>query len=149
MRNNRYRLFEMMGKLNSDFNLNEHKNIAGDKIIPNKFVYHQSSIKNRDSILSNGLIPSVGDCYFLYSKGGDIKTKNDCIPAIFATNSENNDDLYSDESDYDIYQIDTSKLNNEWYIDNHFTLIGEGYKHILTFNKIPIFAIELVHEGTE
>lgn len=129
-------------------NLIEYKNlkVLGKEIIPKEFVYHQSSIENRESILKTGLVPSVGECYYLYSRGGDIKNREDCIPAIFATNSSDRYDLYT-EDNVDLWQINTKIIPNKWYKDGNFPdldIRNIEIKHILTLDKINPNALKLV-----
>lgn len=123
------------------------KEKVGDKVIkPNRIVYHISEPKNRESISINGLEPRVGDSYSSWSGG---KT---AIPAIFATNGKI-EDVTGGLPNFtsDIWMIDTSKLNNQWFEDKHFSKLKEmGYNnpHIVTFNKIPKHSMKLVHRGT-
>jgi hypothetical protein len=122
------------------------KEIKGDRIIPNKFVYHKSPNTTRGSIQINGLKTSVGDCYLSYMSHNRGISK--CIPAIFATNSKNPKKLFDTTYDDDIWQIDTSKIDNEWYEDANFYGFKEKYPHIVTFDDIPPNALKLVYSGT-
>lgn len=90
------------------------------EVKPNKYVYHTSNPIFRDNIAKEGLIP----------KG----------------KSDNTDDWVSWDYDDDIYKIDTSKLNNKWYSDPNFGL--DNKKYIITFEKIPLDSIKIIHKGT-
>lgn len=123
------------------------ENVAADAISPPQYVYHISDKQHRNSILQNGLNPSVGDSY-----KGWAQTDN-AIPAIFATIGKNLNDITGgiklERFQADIWQIDTTKSTNDWFVDKHF----EGFKkfdidnpHIVTFEKIPSFALKLIHK---
>jgi hypothetical protein len=120
-------------------------NVASDNIIPPQFVYHLSDKENRYNILQKGLKPSVGESYKSWTN-----TENS-IPAIFATISRNYNDIIGSVENFpsDIWQIDTLKINNEWFIDKHFEFLKEyGHRnpHIVTFDPISNTAIKLVHK---
>jgi hypothetical protein len=116
------------------------------EVIPNRFVYHKSNPFFRNNILKEGLIPKGKSETWLSDTPIDGKV-------IFATNSDNPEDWFDSTYDDDIYKIDTSLLENEWYYDPNF--IGnntwdfkEESFHIITFNPIPSDAIELIYKGT-
>jgi hypothetical protein len=112
------------------------------KEIPNEelgeFVVHKSNPKNRENILSQGLIPKTGDCYKTYA-GYGIK----CTPAIFATNSTNKKAFFDPTYDDDIWYIDVKKIPNKWYKDKHYE---SSKKHIVTFDAIPPSALKLINK---
>jgi hypothetical protein len=114
----------------------------GEVVKVGRYVYHKSNPKFRKSILKYGLEPQVGDCYLTYAepRGGE------CIPAIFATNSENKKDWFDSTWDDDVWQIDTSKINNEWREDEHYFWEKDN-KHIVTLDNIPSNAIKLIYKG--
>lgn len=122
------------------------ENVMGKKVIPNKYVYHSSPIVWRESISDTGLVCSSGECYT--SHAGD----DDCEPAVFATNSDNKEEWFDSTYDDDVWRIDTKKAGVTWYKDKHFKGMKHpefgDYKHIVTFENIPVSAIELVHKGT-
>ena len=118
------------------------EDVAGDKIIPNKHIYHVSNPKYRKEILKNGLIPKVGDSY-----SGHAGYDNIIIPAIFATNSENENYWFDSTYDDDVWEIDTSKIDNEWFVDKHYGG-DKDYPHIVTFKSISVNAIKLIYQGT-
>lgn len=122
------------------------KDVAGKSIIPKEFVLHSSPTKNRKGILNNGLQLKYGDNYT-----GWVGRNKNAIPAIFATNGDINS-VTGGLTNYpdDIWSINTYKINNKWYIDNHFsTLTKYGYNnpHIVTFENIPSNALTLIHKG--
>jgi hypothetical protein len=120
---------------------NFNKNLKEAK--PNRYVYHKSVPIFRDKISKEGLIPQRGDQWLSDTK---IDGK-----AIFVTNSDNPEDWFDSDYDDDVYKIDTSKITNKWFFDPNFE---EGiYKtddndSLITLEKIPLEAIELIHKGT-
>lgn len=109
-------------------------------IKPNKFVYHKSNPIFRENILKIGLIPKGKSEAWL----SDTKIEG---KVIFATNSENIEDWFDSIYDDDIYQINTIKLNNKWFVDPNF-LRQNITKYIITFDKIPLNAIKLIYKGS-
>ena len=117
---------------------------AGDEHIPGRFVYHKSPPQVRDNILETGLQVSVGGCYKTYSENF---TEEECIPAIFATDSENENYWFDSTWDDDVWMIDTECANVTWYKDKHFK--GGDYEyHIVTFESISPDCIKLIYKGT-
>lgn len=118
--------------------------VKGDEIIPGKYVIHSSNPLNRDSISKNGIKTSLGECYLIYA---DINYNEDeeCVPAVFATNSLKKKDLFDSTYDDDLWVIDTEIANVKWFKDAHF---GPEDKHIVTFEDIPVESIRLVYKGT-
>jgi hypothetical protein len=113
-----------------------------DKLIPvevNKFVYHSSIPSFRDNISKEGLVPK-----------GKSETWLSDTPiegaVIFATNSDNKNDWFDSTYDDDIYRIDTTKLNNKWFLDPNFGV--DDNQHVITFEPIPLSVIKLIHKGT-
>jgi hypothetical protein len=106
-------------------------------VITNRFVYHNSNPFFRDQIKEMGLIVKGKSETWL----SDTPIEGD---VIFATNSDEKSDWFDSTYDDDIYRIDTTKINNEWYEDPNFS----GSKHIITFNNIPKKAIKLIYKGT-
>lgn len=96
---------------------------------PTKFLYHVSPISNRENILKEGLKPSTGqwDIYLAYN------------PAIFATKDINNLFTYRGKEFSDIWQIDTTNLSNNWWVDlNINKLVGADHNnYIMTYEPIP------------
>lgn len=119
--------------------------VKGDIITPEKYVTHSSNPINRDEILSSGLKPSIGECYSIYADS-NYDNDEECIPAIFATNSLKKKDLFDSSYDDDLWVIDTEIAGVTWYEDAHFNY--GVYKYIVTFEDIPVKAIRLVYEGT-
>lgn len=107
--------------------------------ITNRYVYHSSNPIFRNAISKEGLIVKNKSDVWL----SNTKIDKACI---FATNSDNKDDWFDSTYDDDIYQIDTSKLNNEWFIDPNF--IESTDQHVITFENISLNAIKLIHIGS-
>lgn len=103
-----------------------------------EYVYHTSNPKFRDNISREGLVPQGRSEAWLT----DTKIEG---KVIFCVNSENKEDWWDSTYDDDIYRIDTKNLNNSWYVDPNFDL--EDLR-IITFEKIPKEAIELIYKGT-
>lgn len=111
----------------------------GDFVKVNQFVYHSSSPGNRKYIKKEGLIPLVGDCYLEHAG-------SDCEPAVFATNSDNENYWFDSGYDEDVWEIDTKLIPHvKWYADRHF---DGDYEHIVTFHEIPPGALKLIYEGS-
>lgn len=119
----------------------------GLPIIPESIVMHTSNPRNRKSILKNGLITSVGECYSMH-----VGDSYECIPAIFATNSTDEEHIFDSTWDDDIWYIYTEVANVKWFKDAHFRDENHPeygfYKHIVTFENIPKEAIKLHKKGT-
>lgn len=106
----------------------------------NRYVYHVSNPKNRKSIEKSGLIPKRGDQWL---ENTTIKGR-----AIFATNSDNREDMFDSTYDDDIWQIDTEKIPDvKWKKDPNFSW-DKSYKHIYTQQSIPKEALTLFYKGT-
>jgi len=127
-------------------------------IIPNKYVYHSSNPIFREKISKMGLMPKPKSDSWL--ENTPIKGE-----VIFATNSDDKNEWFDSTYDDDIYKIDTSKISNKWYEDPNFSKDKEEYVefggkkiklpprqgenfYIITFEKIPLNAIELIYKGT-
>lgn len=105
---------------------------------PGRYVFHTSNPIFRDSISREGLVPKgKSEAWLSNTK---IAGK-----AIFAVDSERQEDAWESGYDDDIYRIDTDGLSNRWYYDPNF---GEGSDRIVTFDPIPKDRVELVHSGT-
>ena len=117
--------------------------LNNDKLInitPNKYVYHKSNIKFRREISKIGLITKGKSETWL----SDTEIEGN---VIFATNSDNKKDWFDSTYDDDVYQIDTTKINNKWLLDPNFTW-EKSPKYIITFDNIPLSAIKLVYKGS-
>ena len=66
----------------------------GTEFTPNKFVVHKSNPMFRVKIKKQGLTTQVGECYQIKA-GDNVK----CKPAIFATNSLDENDMYEEYSE--------------------------------------------------
>ena len=104
----------------------------------NQYVYHASAPVFRDKIAKEGLLPQRGEQWL-----SDTAVEG---KAIFATNSDDKKDWFDSGYDDDVYQIDTTKIDNKWYSDPNFA--HSDHKHIFTFKEIPLSAIKLFHKGT-
>lgn len=148
------RLNELAGIAPND----EGKEYIYKPIIPNKYVYHSSNPIFREKISKMGLIPKPKSDSWL--ENTPIKGE-----VIFATNSDDKNKWFDSTYDDDIYKINTSKISNKWYEDPNFSKDKEEYVefggkkiklpprqgenfHIITFEKIPLNAIELIYKGT-
>ena len=123
----------------------QEQRVKGEEITPGKYVVHSSNPSNRDNISTTGLQVSLGECYLIYADS-NYGEDDECVPAIFATNSIKKKDLFDSTYDDDIWVIDTERANVQWYKDAHFD--GGDTKHIVTFEDIPVDAIRLIYKGT-
>ena len=123
----------------------QEQRVKGEEITPGKYVVHSSNPSNRDNISTTGLQVSLGECYLIYADS-NYGEDDECVPAIFATNSIKKKDLFDSTYDDDIWVIDTERANVQWYKDAHFD--GGNTKHIVTFENIPVDAIRLIYKGT-
>lgn len=103
----------------------------------NNIVYHQSNPCFRNNIAKQGLIPKGKSEAWL----SDTKING---KVIFASNSQNENDWFKSGYDDDIYEIDTTKTPNQWYLDPNFN----DNKYIITFEPIKLNAIKLIYRGT-
>jgi hypothetical protein len=118
--------------------LNENNNSHLVGVIPNKYVYHTSNPIFRDKISKEGLIPKGKSESWLSNTKIDGKV-------IFVVNSNKKKYFFDSTYDDDIYQIDTTKLNNKWYNDPNFDSDG---LHLITFENIPLNSIKLIYKGS-
>lgn len=117
---------------------NEQNNDHLHEVIPNNMVYHKSNPIFRDKISKEGLITKGKSETWLEET--EIEGK-----VIFAANSNDKLKWFDSTYDDDIYQIDTTLINNKWYKDPNFT--WGDYDHIITFDNIPLKAIKLIYKG--
>jgi hypothetical protein len=109
-----------------------------EEVKPNRYVYHSSNPIFRDKIAKEGLIPKGKSEAWLSDTEIDGEV-------IFAVNNDNKKDWWDSTYDDDMYRIDTTNLKNKWYVDPNFDLEDA---RIITFQKIPVNAIKLIHKGT-
>lgn len=103
-------------------------------------MYHKSNPMFRDSILANGLIPKVGECYRIY---WEDKTNDELKPYVFMYNKEEHE--YDSTYDDDIYEIDVNQLEQD-RIKKDICPTLEG---CYVYDKvIPISAIKLIYKGS-
>lgn len=119
--------------------------VKGDEITPQKYVVHSSSPSNRESISKYGIRAVLGECYLIYADS-NYGEDDECVPAVFATNSLKKKDLFDSTYDDDLWVIDTEIANVKWFKDAHFK--SDTYPHIVTFEDIPVEAVRLVYKGT-
>ena len=140
---------------------NLSENINNPHLTPVKvgrFLYHKSNPMFRETIKKEGLIPKGKSESWL----SDTKING---KVIFATNSNNKHDWFDSTYDDDIYQIDTTNIKNKWFEDPNFSTDKEEwveyngkkiklpknkteYKHVITFEPIPISVLKLIYQGT-
>ena len=123
----------------------QEQRVKGEEITPDKYVVHTSNPSNRDSIKEYGIRAVLGECYLIYADS-NYGEEDECVPAVFATNSIKKKDLFDSTYDDDIWVIDTERADVQWYKDAHFD--GGDTKHIVTFENIPVDAIRLIYKGT-
>ena len=115
------------------------------KVKPTRYVYHSTSVENRDSILKNGLIPKSSD----ESKEWRYSIHLSYPKAIFATMVDLKNGVinpWKNDDTVDIWRIDTNKLNNEWFVDLNY-VDEKNNKHIMTFQPIPPKYLEIAKKG--
>ncbi len=110
------------------------------KVRVNNKIYHRSNPIFRSAISNKGLVPKGKSENWLSNT--KIKGK-----VIFATNSYLEQEWFDHGYDDDIYEIDTTNINNSWYLDPNFNFYADN-KHIITFQPIPCHAIKLIHQGS-
>ena len=123
----------------------QEQRVKGEEVTPGKYVVHSSNKNNRDSIRDYGIRAVLGECYMIYSDS-NYGEDDECVPAVFATDSVKKKDMFDSTYDDDIWVIDTEGINVQWYKDAHFD--GGDTKHIVTFEDIPVDSIRLIHKGT-
>lgn len=99
------------------------------EVKPQRYVYHQTDKENIDDILKDGLKPKESD--------GRFTKEMDYPPAIFASNS---DKLFYDDDDTIVLKIDTTLIQNIWWVDLNFY---NSDIYIMTFEPIPPSAISI------
>jgi hypothetical protein len=132
LQENIQRIKEVMGVIN------ESRDFIPVKT--NRFVYHTSNPIFRDSIEKDGLITKGKSESWLSNTPIEGKV-------IFATNSDDEKTWFDSTYDDDIYRIDTSKIDNQWYNDPNFGWL-DNTTYIITFDNISREAIELIYKGT-
>jgi hypothetical protein len=123
----------------------QEQRVKGEEVTPGKYVVHASNRGNRDSIMDYGIRTGLGDCYLSHA-ASEYSDEEECVPAVFATNSLKKKEMFDSTYDDDIWVIDTERAGVQWYKDAHFE--GGDYKHIVTFEDIPVDSIRLIHKGT-
>lgn len=115
------------------------------KVEQTRYVYHSAYVENRDSILKNGLIPKSSD----ESKEWFYAIHLSYPRAIFATMVDLESGIinpWKNDDTIDIWEIDTNKLNNEWFVDLNY--VDEKYnKHIMTYKPIPPKYLKIAKKG--
>ena len=107
-----------------------------------RLLYHKAPITARQSIMKNGLIPSVGDSYKAH-----WNDREDLKPYVFLYdhNTVNNGE-YDSTYDDDIYAVDVSQLDTKHIFNDP----DNGMNGCFVYDiPIPTSAIKLVYKGTE
>ena len=104
----------------------------GDKVTPTD-VYHKSNPIFRKEIERVGLVVMKRDSYNCHSP------EDTEPPAIFGKT----DDTYDSTYDDDVWLIDCTLIDNEWFEDKE---CAEGC--VVTYQNIPIYALTLIYKGT-
>ena len=120
---------------------------AGDEHTPGRYVVHKSPPQWRKNIKLTGLQVSVGECYENHAMGLYGEWYTECQPAIFATDSLNEEDMFDSTYNDDTWLIDTECAGVTWYIDAHFEF-NDHIHHIVTFEDISPDCLKLIHKGT-
>jgi hypothetical protein len=123
----------------------QEQRVKGEEVTPGRYVVHSSNPSNRDNISTTGLQVSLGECYLIYADS-NYEEDEECVPAIFATDSIKKKDMFDSTYDDDIWVIDTERARVQWYKDAHFD--GGDTKHIVTFEDVPADAVRLIYKGT-
>jgi hypothetical protein len=110
------------------------KKVKQKEVKPDGYVYHLSPKSNRENIEREGILP--------LSSKDSAKWKNSLqlsYPAsIFV--DQDKDNLFHSNKGYDVWKIDTAKIDNKFYLD-----VNDPYKGgLMTFKKILPHAVELV-----
>jgi hypothetical protein len=115
------------------------------KVEPTRYVYHSTSVDNRDSILKYGLIPKSSD----ESKEWVYSNTLSYPKAIFATMINLSTGIinpWKNDDSFDIWRIDTEKLNNDWFVDLNY-VDEKNNNHIMTFQPILPKYLEIAKKG--
>jgi hypothetical protein len=123
----------------------QEQRVKGEEVTPGKYVVHSSNPSNRENISTTGLQVSLGECYLIYADS-NYGEDEECVPAVFATDSLKKKDMFDSTYDDDIWVIDTERAGVQWYKDAHFE--GGDTKHIVTFEDVPADAVRLIYKGT-
>jgi hypothetical protein len=123
----------------------QEQRVKGEEVTPGKYVVHSSNPSNRENISTTGLQVSLGECYLIYADS-NYGEDEECVPAVFATDSIKKKDMFDSTYDDDIWVIDTERAGVQWYKDAHFD--GGDTKHIVTFEDVPADAVRLIYKGT-
>lgn len=99
-------------------------------------VYHVAPPLLRDTIRQSGLTPQQGNCHDSYEYPAAIFICN--VPDI------KHPEMFDSTWDDDVWEIDTSKIDNIFFQDINFTT--EHY--CFTLKEIPVTALTLIKEGT-
>jgi hypothetical protein len=129
----------------SQYKLLQEQRVKGEEVTPGKYVVHSSSKSNRDSISEYGIRAVLGECYTIYADS-NYGEDDECVPAVFATDSMKKKDMFDSTYDDDIWVIDAERAGVQWYKDAHFE--GGDTKHIVTFEDVPVDAVRLIYKGT-
>lgn len=121
---------------------NEDNILTNDnKVDYSNKMYHKASPFFRQKIKREGLIPQVGDSY---SAHWDDAT--DLIPGVFLydINKQEYDTTYDD----DIWEVDTTKLNKNYFIKDPDEYMYETFGSVLYRGLIQPYLLKLVKKGS-
>ena len=107
-----------------------------------RLLYHKAPVAARQSIMKNGLIPSVGDSYKAH-----WDDREDLKPYVFLYdhNTVNNGE-YDSTYDDDIYAVDVSQLDKKHISRDP----DKSMKGCLAYDMpIPVSAIKMVYKGSK
>jgi hypothetical protein len=123
-----------------------------EEVLPNKYIWHLSSPKNRESILKNGILCNI-EHYAVFANNLSLSKKNIqlCWPVPidryeYPHGLSKLKDLFNC---FDFWKIDTTKIDFIWKVDPILRNDFSAYKlrtplvYICTKNNIPPYAIEL------
>lgn len=127
----------------------EYKNLTDvpgiTKITPQKYVWHVSPKRNRQSILNFGLNAELSEhkCVFANNQSRNIDFFYPfCVDIYY--------ECFRDEDylEYDYWRIDISKVNGIWYIDPNMKngpkeFMGSSRNFIVTESSVPAEALTL------
>jgi hypothetical protein len=103
---------------------------------PKGVLRHRTTYKNRESIQKHGLLPKVGKYTSNYMSHNF--PDSDPLPMVFASDPE-----YSFFGG-DEWEIDLSKINNQWFHDPIHKDDGNDFKYYVTLDPIPPSALKLI-----
>lgn len=109
-------------------------------------LFHRSNHVYRDSIMNNGLVPSVGASYESHSLDRKEGTENEKpIPVIFLSDNDAYDSGYDD----DLWAINTSMLDKDSLFQDFDESMYKNSGAMVYTKPIPPEALKLVYKGSD